>query len=280
MIHRNHSLAVTPVFVGGAQLLKRRSALQWFIPLAVIFIVLGCASSPSPPQWHLRASSALDQFTQRSLLGDQRGAESEFNRAADALSRTGNPGRVAQAELIRCAVRMAGLDMDDCPKFRQLQSHADPADSAYARYLMPQSSEQLPAELLQPLQGSERSDSAARRLTDPEISLLPAHHQPVARFLARASLAPSDDQSAVVILRAVNDPLARLIAAAVTLRAGQAGPEVVALAVQTASDQGWRRPLIAWLKVQYRLAQASGDQAFITLVATRLRIAQGDLSSQ
>lgn len=244
-------------------------------------ILAGCASSPPPPQWQLRASNALDQFTQRSLVGDLRSAESEFNRAADALSRTGNPGRVAQAELIRCAVRLAGLDIDDCPKFGELQAHADRADQAYFAYLTLYSPARLSAAPLQPPQTAATSDSVARSLTDPELSLLPAHHQPVARFLARTSVAAAgDDQSATIILRTVNDPLARLIAAALMLQARQAGPEVIALAVQTASDQGWRRPLIAWLQVQYALAKASGDQAFITLVATRIRIAQGEFNTR
>lgn len=119
-------------------------------------ILAGCASSPPPPQWQLRASNALDQFTQRSLVGDLRSAESEFNRAADALSRTGNPGRVAQAELIRCAVRLAGLDIDDCPKFGELQAHADRADQAYFAYLTLYSPARLSAAPLQPPNRSDK----------------------------------------------------------------------------------------------------------------------------
>jgi len=57
---------------------------------------------------------------------------------------------------------------------------------------------------------------------------------------------------------AIDDPLARLIAAGVLLRQGRASPAVVAQAVDTASQQGWRRPLLAWLGVQQRLAQQAG----------------------
>lgn len=55
------------------------------------------------------------------------------------------------------------------------------------------------------------------------------------------------------------DPLGRLVAAGVLLRAGQASPATVALAVDTASAQGWRRPLLAWLGVQRQRALAAGD---------------------
>ena len=56
----------------------------------------------------------------------------------------------------------------------------------------------------------------------------------------------------------IADPLARLIAAGVAFEADRADPALVALAVQTASEQGWRRPLLAWLGVQLKLAEQAG----------------------
>ena len=57
------------------------------------------------------------------------------------------------------------------------------------------------------------------------------------------------------------------MAAGVLLRAGRANPEVIALAVDTASSQGWRRPLLAWLNLQVQHA----EQAGATAEAERLR---------
>jgi hypothetical protein len=37
-------------------------------------------------------------------------------------------------------------------------------------------------------------------------------------------------------------------------------PNVVTIATQTASDQGWRRPLLAWLNVAVRSAEQLGDK--------------------
>jgi hypothetical protein len=53
----------------------------------------------------------------------------------------------------------------------------------------------------------------------------------------------------------------------VLFRAGQADPGVVVLAVDTASEQGWRRPLLAWLGVQRALA----DRAGATTEAARIQ---------
>ncbi len=56
----------------------------------------------------------------------------------------------------------------------------------------------------------------------------------------------------------IADPLARLIAAGVAFEADRADPALIALAVDTASAQGWRRPLLAWLGVQLKRAQQAG----------------------
>ncbi|WP_415133824.1 hypothetical protein [Ottowia sp.] len=78
---------------------------------------------------------------------------------------------------------------------------------------------------------------AGERLTAADTALLPEPH--------RSATPPAD-------------PFARLIAAGVQLRRADASPNVVARAVDTASQQGWRRPLLAWLGVQARLADERG----------------------
>ncbi|MBI3157419.1 MAG: hypothetical protein HYZ20_18725, partial [Burkholderiales bacterium] len=155
------------------------------------------------------------------LDGDARVEAAEFGRARAQLARTGQPGLLARAELMRCAAHAARLDLAPCPGFEALRVDAEAADRAYADHLL------------------GRADAAA-------VALLPAHHQAVIR-------------GGEATLPAVEEPLARLVAAALLLQSGRAGPATVALAVETASAQGWRRALLAWLGVQRRLAERSGD---------------------
>ena len=69
----------------------------------------------------------------------------------------------------------------------------------------------------------------------------------------------------------IKDPLSRLVAAGVLLRSGRAAPDTLyALAVDTASAQGWRRPLLAWLHLQAQRAEAAGEVQ--TAAALRRRI--------
>ena len=44
-------------------------------------------------------------------------------------------------------------------------------------------------------------------------------------------------------------------------QAGKASPQMIDMATETASSQGWRRPLLAWLKVQAMRAEKAGDAA-------------------
>jgi hypothetical protein len=69
--------------------------------------------------------------------------------------------------------------------------------------------------------------------------------------------------------------LARLVAVGVLFQAGRASPPAIALAVDTASSQGWRRPLLAWLKVQLELAERAGDSEAAERLRRRIGVAAG-----
>ena len=141
---------------------------------------------------------------------------------------SGKVDLIIRAELIRCAARVASLVFEDCAGFDKLAADAGPADRAYAAYL-------------------------AGRATAADAALLPAQHQPVA--------AATTDTAAAGAAQAIADPLSKLVASGVLLRANKATPAVLADAVETASAQGWRRPLLAWLGVQAMRAEQAGDAA-------------------
>jgi hypothetical protein len=121
----------------------------------------------------------------------------------------------------------------DCPGYAALAGDATPAQRAYAAYL----------------------DGRWQGL---DASLLPEQHRTVP---ASGSLA------------GVSDPLARLVAAGALLKAERIQPGDIAAAVDTASNQGWRRPLLAWLGVQEQRAQAAGDTAAVERIRRRRALA-------
>jgi hypothetical protein len=110
------------------------------------------------------------------------------------------------------------------------------------------------------------ADFLAGRLAPADAALLPPAYR---------ALAASQAEVAVDALRAIDDPLSRLIATGVLFQQGRANPEAIALAVDTASAQGWRRPLLAWLGVQLAVAEKSGDAAAAAALKRRLSLAGG-----
>ena len=205
--------------------------------LAALAIALAaCASGPPAPDWQASAFGALKGFETAYLRGNTRVAEQEFARARAELSSTGRADLVARAELVRCAARVASLEFDACPGFAALADDAPAAERAYAAYL-------------------------AGKAQGAQIDLLPEHHRAVAAGGAVAAVA---------------DPLARLVAAGVLFRQARIDPAGIVSAVDTASANGWRRPLLAWLGVQARRADEAGDKAAAEAIRRRIRLVVGE----
>lgn len=72
-----------------------------------------------------------------------------------------------------------------------------------------------------------------------------------------------------------DDPLSRLVAASVQFRTGGIDPAGIARAVEIASAQGWRRPLLAWLGVQLQRAEAAGDGETAARIRRRMALVSG-----
>jgi hypothetical protein len=211
------------------------------VALALSLLVLaGCASRPPAPDWQADSHAAIERYQKAFLSGATRAANAEFRIAREALASTGNAAQVARAELTRCALQVAALDFSACDGFERLRADATAAERAYADYL------------------------AAAALSAQAAALLPAWHR------AAASGAASADA-----VRGIEDPLGRLVAAGVQLRRGQASPEVLQLATDTASRQGWRRPLLAWLGAQAMRAEAAGDSVAAEALRRRMALVSG-----
>ena len=207
--------------------------------LAVLAATLsGGCSHPTVPEWEERAHEGFEQY-QRSYFAGDRTADRDFRKAADALATTGKPELRARGELIGCALATAALDFERCDGWQSLQADADAADRAYGALL------------------SGRFSGLDAKALPPQYGALANATDAVARNDA---------------LKRIEDPLSRLIGAGAVFRAGDLSPGGVALAVDTASEQGWRRPLLAWLGAQARLAETSGDTAALARIRKRIDV--------
>ena len=215
--------------------------MRLFSPVLSVLALLAlaaCSSGPKAPDWQMEAKTAMERAVAAYLEGNSRVEVQEFARARSELSSTGRPDLMARAELLRCASRVASLVLEPCAGFEVLRPDAPAAERAYADYL-------------------------AGQLQPQDIALLPAPQ--------RAAAAAGADAAA---LKAVADPLSQLVAAGVLFRAGRASPAVLQQAVDTASGQGWRRPLLAWLGVQLQLAEKGGDSEAAARLRRRIALTQ------
>ena len=71
------------------------------------------------------------------------------------------------------------------------------------------------------------------------------------------------------------EPLSRLVAAAVQLKTATITPAAIGAAVEVASFQGWRRPLLAWLGIQAKRAEEAGDQVALQGIRRRIELVTG-----
>jgi hypothetical protein len=184
--------------------------------LALILLLAACAGGPQAPDWQMNAAQALQSFQRHYFAGNTSIAEAEFRSARAELARTGRADLIARAELVRCAVRAASLEFDECPAFEKLRESARPEELAYANYLL---------------------GKGTHRVND--------------------------------------EPLSRLVAAAVQLRSGGITPAGIGAAVDIASAQGWRRPLLAWLGVQEKRAADGGDGETAARIRRRIDLISG-----
>ena len=200
-------------------------------------LLAACSSKPPVPDWQMNAQVAATKATEAFLSGNARVEQLEWERARAEVARTGRADLLARLELMRCAAQVASLVVAPCDRFEALRPDAPAPERAYADYL-------------------------AGRVSQQQVPLLPEAQRKVAAAGEAATLA------------SIEDPLSRLVAAGVLFQAGRATPAVMADATETASAQGWRRPLLAWLLLQVQRAEAAGDAEAAAALRRRVGIVE------
>jgi len=213
--------------------------------LAGAILLSACGSGgPPPPDWKTDSADLIARYQKHALLGENTLAERYFRQAVDATGGAGRMTETARLWLVRCATRRAMLIVDACTDYVELATVApDAADQAYYRFLTLQ-------------------------WDGLDATLLPAQHRDLLR-------APAATRHAVPAR--VGDPLARLLAASLLTMRQEANAATLEVATETASSQGWRQPLLTYLKLQHEQAVARGDAAAQALLARRIQLVEHSL---
>ena len=213
------------------------------VPMSAAWLMACASGGPAPPAWQADAKTAVDRANAAWLAGETKASDAEMARARRTLTSTGRADLLARAELMHCATRVASLAFEACERFEVLRADAPAAERAYADHLR------------------------ASALAGGDIARLPAAQQAAATAVAGGG-------ATLATVQGIEDPQARLIAVAVLFQAGKASPPMIDAAVETASAQGWRRPLLAWLKVQALRAEKAGDAAETQRLQRRIALVE------
>jgi len=220
--------------------------MKSLLALAGLVMLTACGSGgPPPPDWKTDAADFIERYKKHALLGENTLAERYFQQAVSA---TGGAGRVAETArlwLVRCATRRAMLIDDACTEYAELAGVApNAADHAYYQFL-------------------------TLRWEAIDAALLPSQHRDLLR-------APAEKRHET--LSRIADPLARLLDASLLVMRQESDALTLALATETSSEQGWRQPLLTYLKLRQQQAATQRDTAERARLTRRIQLIEQSLT--
>ena len=214
---------------------------------AGLLVLSACGSSgPPTPDWKTDAVDFIERYKKHALLGEHDVAERFFQRALHATGGAGRISETARLWLVHCATRRANLQDDDCSEYAELAKlETSPEDRAYYQFV-------------------------TLKWNELDAAKLPAQY---------VTLVKTDAARLNTQIAAIEDPLSRLLAASLVTQRGQADHTTLTIAMETASNQGWRQPLLTYLKLLEKSAASRGAASEQQAYAVRIRLIEETLRS-
>ncbi len=217
--------------------------MKKIVCLLFLFLLLGGCSSKPTPGWIVAGNQQLEAFKQHFLTGGQPVVtERHFRKAVEEIKKSGDLDLLGKAWLTRMALEVAVLrEMEEEDYLKVEAAQSVPANRNFFLFLKGQ-------------KGSV------------DRSLLPAQYRPFFDALRSGNTVKAEQ----TITAMEDDPLSRLIAAGIAVRFNLETEAILKAAVETASRNGWKRALLAWLERLRSFHEAAGDGAKADAVRQRI----------
>lgn len=211
--------------------------------LAVCLLMLAGCGTKTIPDWIKTSHAHLENYKNNFLLGRDRHAEINFRKAVAEIKTSGDLKLLQMAYLTSYALQTAVLDSFDDADYRQAAAVEEhPENSNYLAFL--------------------KGDFA---LLDDKS--LPPQYGPFLRACKSGKQAEID-----AAIAAIEDPLSRLIASGVAVKKNLHTETTLATAVRTASERGWKKPLLVYLNRLEEFYIARGEEQKATQIKRRIEI--------
>lgn len=205
--------------------------------------LFGCNSKPVPV-WTERSYDHLKRFREYFMVGEDRVAEAHFQKAIDEIRKSGDFSILQRAYLTECAIHLAVLEPLGGDEYLQLEAVEPVAENRnFFSFLRASPAAQVSAELL------------------------PVQYREVFTVFSRGEV--GKEYGAVA---KIDDPLSRLIAIGWLVTQGRHGEEILLMAVDTASHQGWKKALLVYLDKLRVLYSAKNETRNADAVMERIRL--------
>jgi hypothetical protein len=214
---------------------------RFIIPFAAL-LLSACGGGPPAPDWKKDSASLIGKYSKAELKGENKLAERYFEQAQDAAGSTGKLEETAKLNLILCATRQASLNFDPCTAYLTLAKLSPNSENeTYHRFI-------------------------TGKWEGMDDSKLPAQY--------RDFVASRDAAKQLAALQEIKDPLSRLIAVSIAVLRKQADNAALNLAADTASEQGWRKPLLVYLKLLENHASLKNNVSQLEALRARIKLVE------
>jgi len=185
--------------------------------IVIIFLICSCGSKQIP-EWKDTSSRQLESYKYYFLTDKEGTSEPHFVKAKKAIASSNDLNLLGTAYLIRYALYVSVLlDFDDTDFLRINKIQPDATNFSYYNFI----------------KGNFQTA---------DYNLLPAHYSKL--------LKPAQDKDLATAVReitSIDDPLSRLVACGVWVKYLPYDNNILQIAVNTAADNGWGKPLFAYL---------------------------------
>jgi len=181
-------------------------------------LLVGCGSSKPVPDWTDASFNQLDNYKKSYLSGKELIAEAYFNKAVDEIKSSGDLDILARAYLTKYACQVAVLEAFDDREYLKIEA-VEPV-----------------------LQNKNFHGFLKGAFDNVDEKLLPQQYE---GFLRAFKSGKKEDVAREI--SKMDNPLSKLIAVGLLVKKNKVEEIDLKLAIDIASQNGWKKPLLAYL---------------------------------